>query len=316
MPTRRQLLGGSAASVGGRVVLAAGAAAALTSCTVPVAVAPRRHAFLYRTLNGYRRDLMVCDAAGRNVVDIVHGVFGRAAWTPDGRHLAVSRGAADDSLGTWALWVVVSNGALLHRITNPPGGVADLDPCFAPDGQTIAFSRDTVGFGFGQGIWLVRANGAGLHFVPGAAGGITPSFSSNGQAIVYAARDGIRRIPTVGGASTRIVAASFAWQLTQPTWSPNGRRVAFVRHNGGTATSLCIVGATGGSVTALTSIANGIECPAWSRDSATLTYAAFAGVGAEGRTSTTVFRQAVGGRPAQVFHPAGPPATDLATLAG
>ena len=314
MPTRRQVFDGAAA-VGAQAALAVGAVAALSSCTTAPPVAPRRYAYNFRTLNGYRRDLMVCDAAGHNPKDIVQGVFGRAAWAPDGGHIAVSRGVGDDSRGTWALWVLRSDGALAHQITNPAVGVADLDPAFAPDGQTIAFSRDTIGFGYGQGIWLVRANGSGLHFVPGAAGGITPGFNNNGQAIVYAARDGIRRIPTVGGTSRQIVKAAFPWQYTQPTWSPDGKRVAFVRHDSATASSLCSVVAYGGAVTPHVSIANGIECPAWSRDSASLSYAAFDGVGQEGRHSTTVFRTIIGGTPRQAFHPAGPPATDLSTWA-
>ena len=124
---------------------------------------------------------MVCDPAGHGSRDILQSVFGRAAWTPDGGHLCVARGAADDSLGTWALWVLRSDGSLLHRITNPASGVADLDPAFAPDGQTIAFSRDTVGFGTGVGIWVVQANGTGLHFVPGAAGGIAQASTTTAR---------------------------------------------------------------------------------------------------------------------------------------
>jgi Tol biopolymer transport system component len=206
------------------------------------------------------------------------------------------------------------DGRSLHQLTFPPTGVADLDPAFSPDGTTIALTRDTVGFGSGQGIWLIRPVGTGLHPVPGAAGGITPSFSSNGQAIVYAAADGIRRIPTVGGASSLIARGRFSWQLTQPAWSPDGKRVAFVRRDTATTSSLCYIGSSGGTGSVLTSAPVGIECPAWSGDSATLTYARFDGVGAEGRGATDVYRQVIGGPPTRIFRPAGAPATDLATL--
>ncbi len=136
MPTRRQLLSGSAASAVG-----VGAAAALSSCAPPPpAVAPRRYATLYRQINGYRRDLLLWDAHGQHPTAIVASVFGRPAWFPDGMHLCVSRGTADDSLGTWALWMCRVDGTVLHAITAPHIGTADLDPCVGPDGQTIAFS--------------------------------------------------------------------------------------------------------------------------------------------------------------------------------
>jgi Tol biopolymer transport system component len=306
--TRRQL-----GTNAGRAVLGAGAVAALASCTVPTAVAPRRHSYLYRVLNGYRRDLIVTDGNGRNVTSIVQGVFGRASWGQGGTSIAIARGAADDSLGTWAIWLVRPDGRSLHRLTSPPSGVADTDPTFSPDGQVIAFTRDTIGFGYGQGIWLVRVNGTGLHFVPGAAGGMTPSFSSDGKFIVYAALDGIHRIATAGGPSVRLVPATHGFQYTQPCWSPDGKRVVFIRHDSATTASVCYVAAAGGgTINTLTSAPVGIECPGWSRDSATVTYACFDGVGSEGRRSTTVYRQAVGGPAKIAFRPAGPPATDLA----
>jgi Tol biopolymer transport system component len=296
----------------GRAVIGAGAVATLASCTPPVKVAPRRLSYLYRQLNGYRRDLIVTDGNGRNPQNIVQGAYGRASWGQGGTSIAIARGAADDSLGTWGIWLVRPDGRSLHRVTNPPVGIADLDPTFYPDGTLLAFTRDTIGFGSGQGIWLVRVNGTGLHFVPGAAGGITPSFSNDGKFIAYAAADGIRRIPIAGGSSRRIVNAAFPWQCTQPSWSPDGKRVAFIRRDSATAASICVVASGGSLVATLDSAPVGFECPGWSRDSNTLTYARFDGVGSEGRRSTTLYRLAVGGPAAPVFRPAGPPATDLA----
>jgi Tol biopolymer transport system component len=300
------------------VVLATGAAvsvAALASCTVPVAVAPKRHAYLLRTLNGYRRDLALVNTTGGGLIDLVQGVYGRPAWTRDGSALAVARGAADDSQGTWALWLVRSDGKSLHRLTSPPSGVADLDPAYSPDGQTIAFSRDTIGFGSGQGLWLIRPQGTGLHPVPGGVGGITPSFSSDGQFICYAAADGIRRIPTAGGAPRLVARGAFGWQFTQPAWSPDGKRIAFVRHDSATTCSLCYMAGTGGAISVLTSAPVNIECPTWSTDSATLTYARVDGIGSEGRRTTAVMRQVIGGPAREMFRTTHPAATDLATLA-
>jgi Tol biopolymer transport system component len=310
MPTRRQLLHGSAAGVAG-----AGAAAVLASCTPsPPAVAPRRYATLFRTLNGYRRDLVVYDQNGHGSKNIVQNVFGRAAWFPDGNNICISRGAGDDSTGTWALWVCRSDGSLLRTITSPAAGVADLDPCVGQDGKTIVFCRDSIGFGTHTGIWIVQSTGQGLHPVPGSDFGVSPSFSHDQKFIVYAAPDGIRRIPSGGGTPTLIARAAFGWQFSQPTWSAAKNRVAFIRRDSESSASLCYVAGTGGRPTVVLSTPAQIECPTWGSDSNTLHYARYEGHGSEGRGATDVYRQAIGGPSVRIFRPFGPPATDLSTL--
>lgn len=310
MPTRRQVLRGSAAGVAG-----AGAAAVLASCAPPPpSVPPRAYATLYRTLNGYRRDLITYDPNGHGSKNIVQNVFGRAAWFPDGKSICISRGAADDSLGTWQLWICRADGSLLRTITNPAVGVADLDPCVGSDGHTIAFSRDSIGFGTHPGIWVVQASGQSLQPVPGSDFGVSPSFSHDLKFIVYAAPDGIRRIPTSGGTPTVIAHAAFGWQFTQPTWSVANNRVAFIRRDSAGAASLCYVAGTGGKINVVLSTPAQIECPTWGSDSTTLHYARYEGFGSEGRGATDVYRQAIGGPSVRIFRPFGPPATDLSTL--
>jgi Tol biopolymer transport system component len=310
MPTRRQLLHGGAVSVAG-----AGAAAVLASCTPPPpAVPPRRYATLQRQLNGYRRDLILNDHNGYASVNILQNVFGRAAWFPDGSSICIARGSLDDSQGTWALWVCRSDGSLLRAITSPAAGVADLDPCVGLDGQTIVFCRDSVGFGTHTGIWIVQANGQGLHPVRGSDFGVSPSFSHDQKFIVYAAPDGIRRIPAAGGTPMLIARGAFGWQLTQPTWSVANNRVAFIRRDAPGAASLCYVAGTGGRINVVLSTPTQIECPTWGSDSTTLHYARYEGFGSEGRGATDVYRQAIGGPSVRIFRPFGPPATDLSTL--
>ncbi|MCW2548834.1 MAG: TolB protein [Mycobacterium sp.] len=314
--TRRQLFGlpvDGLAGAGVKAAVAVGAVVALDACAPPPApTKPPLHTYSYRQLNGYRRDLMICDATGRDLTNLVPGVYGRAAWDPKGAWLAVARGVGEESTGTYALWVVTRAGRQLHQITRPASGVSDLDPTFAPDGHTLAFTRDTVGFGSGQGIWVVQSNGKSLKFVAGAAGGITPSFGPDGKEVVYAASDGIRRIAIAGGASKLIVRSNAPWQCTQPTWSPDGKRVAFIRHNSGQATDLCYIGASGGSGTVLVRSATGLETPAWLGDNNSLAYVRFDGVGAEGRSNIALVQQSLGGAPRQIFRPFGT-ATDMST---
>ena len=93
------------------------------------------------------------------------------------------------------LYAVQPSGDGLVQLTS--GGVAALDPAFAPNGTRIAFARA------GYGIYTLRPDGTGL-----------------------------KRLTTNG-------------RDANPTWSPDGRQIAFVRPLG-TAWRVFIVPSTGG----------------------------------------------------------------------
>ena len=117
MPTRRQLLSGSAVGVVG-----AGAAAVLASCTPPPpAVAPQalRDA-LPRSSTATAATWSSVTRTGTRSKNIVQNVFGRAAWFPDGNsicHLPRRRRRQHRHLGP--VGAAASDGSLLHPITNP-----------------------------------------------------------------------------------------------------------------------------------------------------------------------------------------------------
>jgi Tol biopolymer transport system component len=322
MPTRRQLFGfptdgvsGAGVKTAATAAVAVGGLLALEACAPPPApTSPPLHTYNFRQLNGYRRDLMICDQSGRNLTNIVQGVYGRAGWSTNGAFLVFSRGIGDDSTGTWALWACARSGKQLHQITRPASGVADLDPVFSPDGHTIAFTRDTVGFGAGQGIWVVQTSGQNLHYVAGGAGGITPCFSPDGKTIAYAARDGIRTIPVSGGTSKLIAGVTGPYQCSQPAWSPDGKLIAFIRKSGSTYT-LNYIGASGGSGKVLVQSSLGLECPSWLRDSKSLAFVRFNGAGAEGRSNVLLYHRSLAGKQRLAFRPFGGTPTDMSTWA-
>ena len=103
MPTRRQARG-AAAHAGSR---RCGGPPVLSSCTPPPVrpSLPSAHAYLL----SHPQRLPARSGALRpdrpQLIDIVQGVYGRPAWFPDGSASASPRGTADDSQGTWALWL-------------------------------------------------------------------------------------------------------------------------------------------------------------------------------------------------------------------
>ena len=201
MPTRRQLLHGGAGSVAG-----VGAAAVLASCTPPPpAVAPQalRDALPHAQRLPPRPDASATRTA-HGSKNILHERL-RPRRLVSGRPsiCASPAGPATTARAPGRCGCAASDGSLLHPITNPAVGVADLDPCVGPDGQTIVFSRDTHRLRLRRrASGSCRPTGRGCIRCPGGAGGISPSFSPDSKFIVYAAPDGIRRIPTAGGTPT------------------------------------------------------------------------------------------------------------------
>jgi TolB protein len=102
---------------------------------------------------------------GENVVRVTSnqtgGFDGSPKWSPDGKRIAFIRYAAlpNGSLLT-AVFIVNTNGTSLRQITNY--SLNAQDPDWSPDGSWIAFDAREYA-PTGSQIWLVHANGVGLH---------------------------------------------------------------------------------------------------------------------------------------------------------
>ena len=119
----------------------------------------------------------------------------------------------------YSLWTIRSDGSSSRRLTGPPALRAD-DVTFSRDGRLMAFS-------FVGDLWLASADGARPRLLvrgrPEVAL-LSPAFSPDGTTIAYTSGD-IHLIGTDGKNRTRLVALP-GFQ-TDPTWSPDGRRIAF-----------------------------------------------------------------------------------------
>jgi Tol biopolymer transport system component/DNA-binding winged helix-turn-helix (wHTH) protein len=153
-------------------------------------------------------------------------------FSPDGNTIAYS----SDQSGSFEIYLKqLTRGGSVVQLTND--GARNLQPAWSPDGSTIAYYSQAKG-----GIWLVPSLGGTARQL--VAFGSSPAWSPDGAQIVFQS-SGIRDL---SASSSIAIFNSTLWtvsvqdgmthQLTHtdtptgahnsPTWSPDGRTVAFI----------------------------------------------------------------------------------------
>jgi TolB protein len=190
--------------------------------------------------------------------------IGAPAWSPEGKSLVVVRSAATGNGSS--LWIVRVDSGRMHRLTY---GSIDLEPSWAPDGRTIAFLRiDPKTY---QGaVWEVRPDGSGLHrILPHLKDVTEPVWSPNGERLLVHDSRAIYSVRPDGSGRRTIAKLSHdrrgVVEDPQPSWSPDGRWVAFcqLRNTAVEASSIWIVRADGTGLRALTRSMSFDTDPSW-----------------------------------------------------
>jgi TolB protein len=156
------------------------------------------------------------------------------AWSPDGQRIAF--------LSATKLYVANADGSGHRTLTRleRDGGLASL--AWSPDGRKLLFLVEPInrGCGYCSRLYVLNADGSGLRDVTRKLGG--------------------SRGPGAGPAS-------------DPVWSPDGRRIAFVRRN--TRLGVYVINADGSGVRNLTPKPMGAAyaAPTWSPDGRTIAFA-------------------------------------------
>jgi Tol biopolymer transport system component len=165
-----------------------------------------------------------------------------ASFAPDGRHVAfMHRGS---------IWTAASGGTDLHRLRSMLRCDLEVRDCvdfqrprWSPNGKLIAFESHSSGGGSGvppeieEGIWLMSAR-TGKLVRRIASGGYDVDWSPNSRQLVYRtefeqqgtgdASGGDIWIVSANGQDSRTLISRRRRAETSPTWSPDGRWVAWI----------------------------------------------------------------------------------------
>lgn len=153
-------------------------------------------------------------------------------WSPGGTRVVY----ASDREGNEDVWVMRADGTELRNLTNHPA--SDSHPSWSPDGRLIVFCS-TRGDGENDDIYVMGADGSNLRRLTdnGLNWDTFPSFSPDGRSILFRrlllerksegtlANSEIMVMNTDGTGARNLTL--HPWFDGWPSWSPDGRRIAF-----------------------------------------------------------------------------------------
>jgi Tol biopolymer transport system component len=205
----------------------AGALLSLAAFVVLIAVAGIALYKFWNTSGSQTAD--VPQVLKRSQVTFSSGLDGFPSLSPDGQSVAYS----SNQNGSYEIYVKqLAPGGGELQLTND--GQHNLQPSWSPDGQRIAYHSRSRG-----GIWVISALGGAPKQI--TENGASPAWSPDGSLIafqsgtpaeIFTARtiapSTIWTVPAQGGTAKQITRPDYpAGGHASPSWSPDGKRIAF-----------------------------------------------------------------------------------------
>jgi ell wall binding domain 2 (CWB2)/WD40-like Beta Propeller Repeat len=189
--------------------------------------------------------IAVVSATATSSKQVVTGFATHPDFSPDGSQLLYYTSSGS----SFGISVANADGSDAHVVWSGSKGVILPDLGFfaswAPDSSSLAFDAFPAGCLEGEctlpmQVWVVNADGTGLHQVPGAADIPHVTWSPDGQWLLG---DGLAEIHPDGTGRHNVGPAD----ATFPVWSPDGSQIAYEKGKGDTVagTALWIVNADG-----------------------------------------------------------------------
>ena len=182
---------------------------------------------------------------------------------------------------------VMEAGGTPTRIVAPKAGVVNMQPALSPDASRVAFSSNVEGK---FSIYVVGVDGEGLRrLTDGPGEDSEPAWSPDGSRIAFvrgfdATGSGvvvltcempgdILVIDVGDGANVERPVEVYLTSGTDPSWSPDGQRIAFASDRAGSYDIYTMLSHDGGNVSRLTQDDTAEADPVWSPDGTRIAYA-------------------------------------------
>ena len=163
--------------------------------------------------------------------------------------------------GNWEIYIMNPDGSQQERLTR--NNAADFSPVWSPTGEQILFVSTRDGF---ADLYVMNANGSDVRRVfRKSAKRLEPTWSPEGDRIAFHAETPQWSIQTATIQGGNVEQAALAERRGgSPSWSADGKEIAFVGDVGGTRRILIVKLGSGDVRTFLPKEKSWMYSPAWS----------------------------------------------------